>query len=88
MPQLTYSGGAAGTWSSAASGLSTWTELDLAQKVGDDYSAMVLSNGLAVTNGILNLAVGAPTNDDYTMTVIYCYNMTVGFGSGTADYLF
>ena len=88
MPQLTYSGGAAGTWSSAASGLSTWTELDLAQKVGDDYSAMVLSNGLAVTNGILNLAIGAPTADDYTMTVIYCYNMTVGFGSGTADYLF
>jgi len=86
MPTLTYDN--INKWATSPAGLTQWTELDLAQKVGDDYSAMVLSEGLAVTNGIVNLVVRTPTADEYTMVVTYCYNMTVGFGAGTSDFLF
>jgi hypothetical protein len=72
-----------------ADGLSTWVELPFAQTLVDEDSHYILAHGKPITNGIVNLAVTAPSAQaDWKLNVSYIYNATLLFSQGTADYVF
>lgn len=85
---------AAGVWSSTPV-LSQWSELPLAQYTGSDFDSDILSHGMEITNGIINLNITPPTvagsegvANTWTLHVVYVYNCTLGFSKGTADLIF
>ena len=72
-----------------ADGLSTWVELPFAQTLVDEDSHYILAHGKPITNGIVNLAITAPSaRADWKLNVSYIYNTTLLFSQGTADYVF
>jgi hypothetical protein len=68
--------------------VSEWVELPFAQPTGNDYDGQVLVSGLAVTNGIVNLQLTPPTNEAYTLHVLYSYNCTASFSRGSCELIF
>jgi hypothetical protein len=76
--------------------LSEWVSLPLSQSCGRDHSDDVMSAGLEVTNGILNLNVGLPDatataagDSIYEMHFVYNYGqVALNFARGTAEYIF
>ena len=80
--------GGAGSFTTA-SALSQWVELPFAQTLVDEDSHYILAHGKPITNGIVNLQVSAPTQqDDWVLNVSYIYNTTLLFSQGTCDYVF
>lgn len=86
---------AAGVWSSTPV-LSQWCELPLAQHTGSDYDSDILSHGMEITNGIINLNIVPPVTapgdeavaNIWSLRVVYVYNCTLGFSKGTSDLIF
>ena len=68
---------------------SVWTELPFAQTLEGEGSMNTLVHGKPITNGIVNLQLSAPTQqNDWVLNVSYVYNATLLFSSGTCDYVF
>jgi hypothetical protein len=85
---------AAGVWTSTPV-LSQWSELPMSQYTGSDFDSDILTHGMEITNGIINLNIVPPVSSDpegqvntWTLHCIYVYNCTLGFSKGTADLIF
>lgn len=85
---------ALGVWSSTPV-LAQWCELPLAQHTGSDYESDILTHGMEITNGIINLNIVPPVvagtegvANTWSLHVVYVYNCTLGFSKGTSDLIF
>jgi hypothetical protein len=85
---------AAGAWTSTPV-LSQWCELPMSQYTGSDFDSDILTHGMEITNGIINLNIVPPATPDvegaaniWTLHCIYVYNCTLGFSKGTSDLIF
>ena len=67
--------------------LSEWCELPFSQPTGRDYSADVLVHGMEVKTGLVNLQITPPTNEAYTLNVVYVFGSTLSFSRGSCDVL-
>jgi hypothetical protein len=71
----------------AAAGLSEWCDLPFSQPTGRDYGADILVHGMEVKTGLVNLQITPPTNEAYTLNVVYVFGSTLSFSRGSADVL-
>ena len=68
---------------------SYWVELPFAQTFEGEGQHNTLIHGKPITNGIVNLQLSAPSQqDDWVLNVSYVYNATLLFSQGTCDYVF
>jgi len=67
--------------------LSEWCELPFSQPTGRDYGADILVHGMEVKTGLINLQITPPTNEAYTLNVVYVFGSTLSFSRGSADVL-
>lgn len=67
---------------------SNYVMLPFGNPTGDDYEADVLTHGKSILNGLVNLVVKAPTNDQYTAHLTYIYNSTLVFSKSSAEFRF
>lgn len=73
--------------------LNEWVTLPFGQRTGDDYSAEVRTMGKEITNGIVNLTVGLPSDAGvggvaYELHVVYSYTSALSFSRGSAEFVF
>lgn len=68
---------------------SSWVELPFAQTFEGEGQMNTLIHGKPITNGIINLDLTAPSQqNDWVLNVSYIYNATLLFSQGTCDYVF
>jgi hypothetical protein len=80
---------AVGTPPVSSAFLAQWVELPFAQALVDCDQNTILVHGRAITNGIVNLQITAPSAQaDWTLNVSYNYNATILMSQGTCDFVF
>jgi len=79
----------AGSAITTTSELSNWVDAPFAQPLVDEDSHNILINGMAITNGVINVDITTPSaQSDWVLNCSYIYNTTILFSQGTCDLIF
>ena len=79
----------AGSAITTSSELMNWVDAPFAQPLVDEDAHNILINGMAITNGIVNVDITTPSaQSDWVLNCSYVYNTTILFSQGTCDLIF